>query len=46
MMSPGYKTDAAPSTAQRKGELFSRENLIPFVLVTALFFLGHSEQLE
>lgn len=41
MMTPGYRTDAASaeSAAQRKGELFSRENLVPFALVTALFFL-------
>ena len=39
MMSPGYKADTAAHDTQRKGQLFSRENVLPFFLVTALFFL-------
>jgi FHS family L-fucose permease-like MFS transporter len=39
MMTPGYKAESGAEVAQRKGALFSRENLVPFALVTALFFL-------
>lgn len=39
MMSPGYKADPDLQTSQRTGELFSRQNIVPFFLVTALFFL-------
>lgn len=39
MMGPGYKAETGAEVTQRKGALFARENLLPFALVTALFFL-------